>query len=234
MYQNPKSATTAGILGIFLGGFGAHNWYLGEKTKGIIHVCLMSGGILLEILAGILLPNVLSYSALLSMAWLFAVLTPIAGLCMAASCIWGLVEGIQILVGGDAGLAAKGYPVANPVPPAQPYNNMGQPGYGQPMGQPMQGYAQPMPGQPMQGYAQPMPGQPMPNQPMNQPMGQPMPGYGQPMNYGQPMAQPMEQPISTQPMPGQDMSQPATPNPFMNQNSPASNAGETGAESNGQ
>lgn len=214
MYQNPKSATVAGLLGIFLGGFGAHNWYLGEKTKGIIHVCLMSGGILLEILAGILLPNILSYSALLSMAWLFAVLTPIAGLCMAASSIWGLVEGIQILVGGDAGLAAKGYPVANPVPPAQPYNNMGQPGYGQPMGQPMQGYAQPMPGQPMP----------------NQPMGQPMPGYGQPMNYGQPMAQP----IPTQPMPGQDMSQPATPNPFINQNSPTSDASETGAESNGQ
>lgn len=222
MYQNPKSATVAGLLGIFLGGFGAHNWYLGEKTKGIIHVCLMAGGILLEVLMVAILPSVLSYSALITMAWLFTVLTPIAGLCMAASSIWGLVEGIQILVGGDAGLAAKGYPVANPVPPAQPYNNMGQPGYGQPMGQPMQGYAQPMPGQPML------------NQPMNQPMGQPMPGYGQPMNYGQPMAQPTGQPIPTQPMPGQDMSQPATPNPFMNQNSPASDASETGAESDGQ
>ena len=41
MYQqNPKSATTAGLLGIFLGAFGAHNWYLGEKNKGIAHVCM--------------------------------------------------------------------------------------------------------------------------------------------------------------------------------------------------
>ena len=223
MYQNPKSATTAGILGIFLGGFGAHNWYLGEKTKGIIHICLMSGGILLEVLAGILLPNILSYSALISMAWLFAILTPIAGLCMAASSIWGLVEGIQILVGGDAGLAAKGFPVANPTPMQQPYNNMGQPmGYGQPI----QGYQQQMPNQPMQGYQQPMPNQPMPG------YGQPMPNYGQPMD--QPMGQPMNQPMPTQPMPGQDMNQPVSPNPFMNQEASTTEPGKTGVENNGQ
>lgn len=179
MNQNPKSATTAGLLGIFLGGFGAHNWYLGEKTKGIIHVCMMCGGVVVEILASIILPNVLSFSALLTMAWLFSILTAVAGLAMSASAIWGLVEGIQILVGGDAGLAAKGYPVANPQMAAPQYNNYG-PQYG-----PAQGY---------QGY----------NQPQGQPMGQPMPGYNQPQQpmpgYGQPM---------NQPMPGQPMNQPA-------------------------
>ena len=172
--QNVKSATTAGLLGIFLGAFGAHNWYLGEKNKGIAHVCMMSGGILVEILGAAVLPNVLSLSTLLQMAWIFAILTGIAGLAMAASGIWGLVEGIMILSQGDAGLARKGYAVANPVPMQdynQPMNGYGQPmnnGYGQPMNN---GYGQPM-SQPMNGYGQPM-GQPMDNgfnQPMNQPI----------------------------------------------------------------
>ncbi len=149
MYQNQnvKSATTAGLLGIFLGAFGAHNWYLGEKGKGIAHVCMMSGGILLEILTVAVLPSVLSFSALLSMAWLITILTPVAGVAMAASGIWGLVEGIIILTQGDAGLAQKGYNVAQPAPMqgySQPINN----GYGQPMG----GYNQPM----NNGYGQPM------------------------------------------------------------------------------
>ncbi|MDO4399187.1 MAG: TM2 domain-containing protein [Candidatus Saccharibacteria bacterium] len=116
MYQNTKSATTAGLLGIFLGAFGAHNWYLGERGKGIAHVCMMSGGILLEILTVAVLPNVLSWTMLIQMAWLFAVLTPVALLAMSASGIWGLVEGIIILSQGDAGLARKGYAVAEPMP----------------------------------------------------------------------------------------------------------------------
>lgn len=143
MYQNTKSATTAGLLGIFLGAFGAHNWYLGEKGKGIAHVCMMSGGILLEILAAAILPNVLSFTMLIQMAWLFAILTPIALLAMSASGIWGLVEGIIILSQGDAGLARKGYAVAEPMPNYnQPMNNYGQPmGYNQPMSN---GYGMPM------------------------------------------------------------------------------------------
>ena len=116
MYQNTKPAATAGLLGIFLGAFGAHNWYLGERGKGIAHVCMMSGGILLEILTVAVLPNVLSWTMLIQMAWLFAVLTPVALLAMSASGIWGLVEGIIILSQGDAGLARKGYAVAEPMP----------------------------------------------------------------------------------------------------------------------
>lgn len=144
--QNTKSATVAGLLGIFLGAFGAHNWYLGEKGKGIAHVCMMSGGILLEILTMAVLPSVLSFSILYQMAWLLAVLTPIALAAMSASGIWGLIEGIIILTQGDAGLARKGYAVAQPVP-MQSYN---QPmnGYGQSMG----GFNQPM----NNGYGMPM------------------------------------------------------------------------------
>ncbi len=154
MYQNTKSSTVAGLLGIFLGAFGAHNWYLGEKRKGIIHVCMMSGAILIEIIAGVILPNALSFRALLTWASIFGVLTGIAGLAMFASSIWGLVEGITILAQGDAGLANKGYNVAPPAPASpQGYPAQGQYGYG------------PQPTQQPQYYGQPM------NQPIGQPMG---------------------------------------------------------------
>lgn len=33
MNNNVKSATVAGLLGIFLGSIGAHCWYLGDKRK---------------------------------------------------------------------------------------------------------------------------------------------------------------------------------------------------------
>jgi len=69
-----------------------------------------------------------------------------------------------------------------------PGNQNPNPGYVQPMGQPMQPYGQPMMQQP---YGQPM-GQPMMQQP-----------YGQPMMQ-QPLAQPMGQPMMQQPY-GQPM-----------------------------
>ena len=37
---NSKSKVTAGLLGIFFGCFGAHNFYLGYKAKAIIQLCL--------------------------------------------------------------------------------------------------------------------------------------------------------------------------------------------------
>lgn len=134
--MNTKSATTAGLLGIFLGAFGAHNWYLGEKGKGIAHVCMMSGGLIVNIVAGIVLPSVLSFSALLTAAGILAILGGVAVLAMSASGIWGFVEGIIILTQGDAGLARKGYAVAGPVPPMG-YNNYGPQNN---MGNNMQGY----------------------------------------------------------------------------------------------
>lgn len=72
-----KSKVAAGLLGIFLGSLGVHNFYLGYTTKAIIQLCLTIGGILL------LIPT-FGISAVLG--W--------------ASGIWGLVEGIMILAGG--------------------------------------------------------------------------------------------------------------------------------------
>lgn len=65
-----KSKLAAGLLGIFLGGFGIHNFYLGKTNRALVQllVCLIGG-----------------------------VIT--CGLASVAMEIWGLVEGIMILAG---------------------------------------------------------------------------------------------------------------------------------------
>jgi len=69
-----KSKIAAGLLGIFLGGFGVHNFYLGYTTKAIIQlVCTVVGYLTCCIGIGVFL--VLGIS------------------------IWGLVEGVLILCG---------------------------------------------------------------------------------------------------------------------------------------
>lgn len=40
-----KSKTTAGVLGILLGGVGAHKFYLGKTGKGIIYLLFCWTGI---------------------------------------------------------------------------------------------------------------------------------------------------------------------------------------------
>lgn len=106
-----KSTTTAGLLGIFLGSVGAHNWYLGEKKKGIIHVSLVGAALLLMIIADFVLPATLSLRTALSAAGMLLLLNSLAGLLISGSSIWGFVEGIIILSKGDAGLAARGFAV---------------------------------------------------------------------------------------------------------------------------
>lgn len=74
--KEPKSKLVAGLLGIFLGGFGVHNFYLGYTKKAIIQcsvscVCLLLSCCTLGI-------------------------TAIGSLGIE---IWGLVEGIMILAG---------------------------------------------------------------------------------------------------------------------------------------
>lgn len=71
---NAKSKIAAGLLGIFLGQFGIHNFYLGYNNKAILQLVLtIVGYVLCCILIGVLF--------------------------VMATSIWGLVEGIMILVG---------------------------------------------------------------------------------------------------------------------------------------
>jgi TM2 domain-containing membrane protein YozV len=66
-YYSPRSKMTAGLLGIFLGGLGVHNFYLGFYTKAVIQLLLSLIG------------------------WIFFGLGPVAAY------IWGLVEGVLII-----------------------------------------------------------------------------------------------------------------------------------------
>ena len=63
-----KSKLVAGLLGIFLGGLGIHNFYLGYNTKAVIQIVV-------SIVGGLLT----------------------CGVASAAVGIWGLVEGVLIL-----------------------------------------------------------------------------------------------------------------------------------------
>lgn len=57
--QLDKSKIEAGILGIFLGGLGIHNFYLGNNTRGIIQIiitiCTCGYGALWGITEGVLI-----------------------------------------------------------------------------------------------------------------------------------------------------------------------------------
>lgn len=119
----PKSAVAAGLLGLFLGQFGAHSWYLGKKKQGIAHVCLFAGSMILMIIAMVVIFSSArtvytysSYSIRTSNEPFIAVLLMIfAWLLTMGNGIWALVESIILFAQGDAGLAAKGYTVATAV-----------------------------------------------------------------------------------------------------------------------
>lgn len=71
-YAPQKSRVVAGVLGILLGSLGIHRFYLGFTTIGIIQILMSTVG---------------------------AVFT--FGLSAIAAGIWGLIEGIMILVGSE-------------------------------------------------------------------------------------------------------------------------------------
>lgn len=71
-----RSKMAAGLFGIFLGGFGVHNFYLGYTGKGIAQACLTGIGLLLSCCTG-----------------------GLSIVMIAAAGIWGLIEGILILCG---------------------------------------------------------------------------------------------------------------------------------------
>ena len=71
---NAKSKIAAGLLGIFLGGLGVHNFYLGYTGKAVAQLILTLVG---SIFGCFVFPLIAA----------------------AAAGIWGLVEGIMILAG---------------------------------------------------------------------------------------------------------------------------------------
>ncbi len=76
-----RSKMAAGLLGIFLGGLGIHNFYLGYQTKALIQL-------LVSVIGGLLT----------------------CGIATAGMSIWGLIEGIMILT-GSINVDGKGIPL---------------------------------------------------------------------------------------------------------------------------
>lgn len=73
----PKGKVAAGLLGIFLGEYGVHNFYLGYKQRAITQLVItIIGYVTMIILIGFLM--------------------------VAVTAIWGLIEGIMILAGADS------------------------------------------------------------------------------------------------------------------------------------
>lgn len=130
--SNIKSATTAGLLAIFLGTLGAHEWYLGNKKKATIHLSLTAGGILLNFLAGFLplMTGNLASAFTIGLTW-SPILFSIGGLVLFASGVWAFIDGIRILIAGDQGLAMMGYQVAGQMPMHNMGYGMQQGGMGQ-------------------------------------------------------------------------------------------------------
>ena len=103
-----KSKLIAGLLGIFLGSFGVHNFYLGYTEKGITQVILFFGSVILSIILWIL-------AGLLSVVLIGFLLMPIAFLLDFVPFgiwIWGFIEGIMIL-SGNVKTDAKGNPLTD-------------------------------------------------------------------------------------------------------------------------
>ena len=72
-YQSQKSRLVAGLLGIFVGTLGIHNFYLGYTNKGITQI-------LLSTIGGLLTCGIASF----------------------AVAIWAIIESIQIFTGSIA------------------------------------------------------------------------------------------------------------------------------------
>lgn len=81
MGYEAKSKMAGGLLGIFLGALGIHNFYLGYTTKAIIQL-------LVSVIGGVLT----------------------CGIATVGMEVWGLIEGIMILT-GSINVDGKGVPL---------------------------------------------------------------------------------------------------------------------------
>ncbi|WP_158600682.1 TM2 domain-containing protein [Tessaracoccus antarcticus] len=93
-YAGPaKSKVAAALLAFFLGGLGAHSFYLNKNNLGFIHLGLGIGSFILLIIVGIWSDSA-PYSAQAGLGMLGL----LAGLMSTANGIWAFVEFIMILV----------------------------------------------------------------------------------------------------------------------------------------
>ncbi len=101
-----KSKVVAGLLGIFLGSIGAHNFYLGYKAKAIWQVAITGGSLVLGFLIIIIsIPLAFIIIGYFTMFFGYALCFVPAGVGL-----WGLIEDLMIL-GGAISTDGNGIPL---------------------------------------------------------------------------------------------------------------------------
>lgn len=109
-----KSAEVAGILGIVLGGIGAMDFYLENYRKVVVHVGLLVLSLVLIVMDVLVLPLACATADdFAGCAGLRVVLEAVATGLILGNFLWGVVEGILVLIRGDDGLAKKGHRISN-------------------------------------------------------------------------------------------------------------------------
>lgn len=111
--QSYKSAEIAGILGIVLGGVGALDFYLGNKRKAMVHVGLWILSLILVVIDVIVLPLSCSVTEFASCAWMRTMMEVLVVAMILGNFLWGVAEGIWVLLHGDEGLAQRGHQISN-------------------------------------------------------------------------------------------------------------------------
>ena len=96
--KSEKSKIVAGLLAIFLGVYGVHNFYLGKTKRAITQLALVIGGFLLYFI-GIVAGSVLAASSAVVLGIVLIILGVLGILAALAVGIWALVEGVMILCG---------------------------------------------------------------------------------------------------------------------------------------
>jgi hypothetical membrane protein len=102
----PKSKTTAALLAFFLGHFGAHNFYRGQKGRAFGHLALTVAFIILTIIAAVAAVGSVDARGHVDDSGALGA-TLIGGLgylLLFANGVWVLVEFIMILVSKDGSL----------------------------------------------------------------------------------------------------------------------------------
>ena len=103
-----KSKMAAGLLGIFLGGFGVHNFYLGYTKKAVLQLVISLISIVLSFVLGFIGGLLLS----VIVGVLFIIPAFLIALVPAAVGAWALIESIMILC-GKINVDGKGNPLVD-------------------------------------------------------------------------------------------------------------------------
>ncbi len=103
--KKPKSTTLAGMLGVFLGVFGVHDWYLGKKKPALIHsiLAVISIAFMIVVVACSSADETLAH-LLRSGSGIMFIFYSFAWIVWLLNTLWGTVEGFMILDRGDARL----------------------------------------------------------------------------------------------------------------------------------